>query len=168
MNFLDLEKVRYSVRAYTDKTVEKEKLDKILEAGRLSPTAVNFQPQKVYVLQSEEALAKVNNLPHYKYGAPVVLMVCYDERISWKNKRDGFDSGVMDASIVTSMMMMQAAELGLGTLWIRGYDDKEVTAAFDLPEHIKLVCLLAIGYAAEGADAKRTGRNPIENMVEYI
>lgn len=168
MSFLDLEKMRYSVRAYTDQPVEKEKLDKILEAGRLAPTAVNYQPQRIYVLESRESLDKVHSLTHYTYDAPVVLMVCYDDRVSWKNRRDGFDSGVMDASIVTSLMMMEAADLGLGTLWIRGYDNNALVASFALPEHIKPVCLLAVGYAADGADKSRTGRDPIESMVEYI
>jgi len=95
MNFLELIEKRYSVRNYSDKPLEQEKLDIILEAGRLAPTAVNEQPQRIFVLKSEEALSKVRSICRYAFNAPVVLLVCYDKNVSWKADKYGdvFDAG---------------------------------------------------------------------------
>ena len=75
---MDLARQRYAVREYAQTPVEQAKLDSILEAGRLAPTAKNMQPQHIYVLQSPEAIAKINELTRCAYGAPVVFLVCYD------------------------------------------------------------------------------------------
>lgn len=169
MSFIDLEKKRFSVRAYSDKPVEEEKLQKILEAGRLAPTACNYQPQKIYVLKSEEALAKIRKVTYQAKNAPVVLMVCYDRDISWKNAREeGYDGGEVDGAIVTSMMMMEATELGLSTLWARGFNANEVAKAFGLPENIKIVCLLLLGYLSEDEPGKRTTRKALEETVTIL
>jgi len=150
MNFTQLITDRYSVRNFSDKAVEDEKLMKILEAGRLAPTAVNYQPQKIYVLKSQEALDKVRKATRMAFNAPVVLIVAYDTTVSWKNKREpGYDSGEMDASIIATHMMLQAQELGLGTLWARGYKTEDIVNAFNIPSHIKPVMLLDLGYPAE-------------------
>jgi nitroreductase len=154
MNFLELAKARYSVRRFADTPVEPEKLQKILEAGQLAPTAVNAQPQRIYVLKSEEALAKVRGVTRNAYQSPIVLMVCYDKNISWKGthvKEPNYDVGEMDACIVTTHMMLEAQELGLSTLWARGYCSQDLIDAFDLPENIVPVCLLDLGYPAENS-----------------
>ncbi|MBP1554105.1 MAG: nitroreductase family protein, partial [Oscillospiraceae bacterium] len=98
MDFLKLIEQRYSVRSYSDRPVEQEKLDKILEAGRLAPTAVNEQPQRIFVLRSPGALSKVREICRYAFNAPVVLLVCYDKNISWKADKygDDFDAGQMN------------------------------------------------------------------------
>lgn len=116
MNFLQLAKdQRYSVRKFKDQAVEKEKLDLILEAGRIAPTAANFQPQRILVIEDAAAHEKLKQCTAWYFGAPVVLMVCYDKTTCWKNKTNGTIGGDVDASIVTTHMMLQAAELGLGT-----------------------------------------------------
>ena len=84
MNFMDLSKSRYSVRQYDPRPVEDDKLELILEAGRLAPTACNFQPQRIYVIKSEAARAKLASQTRMAYGAPVSLLVCYDKNESWK------------------------------------------------------------------------------------
>ena len=86
-DFLELCKARYSVRSFSDRKVEPEKLEKILEAGRVAPTAVNFQPQVIYVLQSPDAVAKMASVTPYMFHAPQALLVCYDEDICWKNRK---------------------------------------------------------------------------------
>ena len=85
MDFMKLAKERFSVRKFMDKPVEQEKLDVILEAGRVAPTAHNNQPQKIYVLQSEEALAKINGLCRCIFGAKTVLMITNDKNLEWQN-----------------------------------------------------------------------------------
>lgn len=85
MTFMDLAKARYSVRKFSDKPVEKEKLDAILEAGRIAPTGHNYQPYRVYVLQSPEALEKIRGLTRCAFNAPVVLMVTVRKDEEWVN-----------------------------------------------------------------------------------
>lgn len=170
MDFWELAQTRYSVRNYSDRPVEDEKLQKILEAGRLAPTAVNYQPQKIFVLKSEEAMQKLRGATRMAYNAPMAMLVCYDQNISWKAHRfgDDFDGGPMDADIVTTMMMLQATELGLGTLWVRGYCTRDILRAFPMPENIVPVCILLLGYAAEMNPDNRTSRKALEETVTVL
>ncbi len=170
MDVLSLAKKRYSVRKYKSTPVEPEKLQKILEAGRVAPTATNAQPQKVYVIQSSEALEKAKEAARF-YDAPVLLMVCADKDAAWVRKYDGMNSYQIDASIVTDHMMLQATELDLGTLWICWFKEEVLRQAFDLPENIVPVNLLAVGYAdCEPASPDRHDemRKPIADTVSYL
>jgi nitroreductase len=146
MNFLQLAKERYSVRKFSDKKVEKEKLDLILEAGRAAPTAVNYQPQRILVLDSEENLVKLKVCTPYHFNAPLALLVCYDSTVSWKRSYDKEDMGVVDASIVTTQMMLQIAELGLGSTWVGHFNPYTIRESFKLPEYLVPVAILPIGY----------------------
>ena len=146
MDFLDIAKKRYSVRSYQEMPIEREKLDRILEAGRVAPTGANKQPQRLIVVQSEEGLGKVEKAARF-YGAPCVIIVCSDTEETWKRPYDGKKLTDIDASIVTDHMMLQAAELGLGTLWICWFDPDVLRREFDIPKHLEIVNLLAIGYA---------------------
>ena len=120
MDFLEFAKERYSVRSFSQQPIEDEKMQKILQAGQVAPTALNFQPQKIYVLKSEDALEKIRFLTKYAYNAPVVLLVCADERKAWHSRHDfGFSSGQMDASIVCTHMMLEAWDLGIGSVWVK-------------------------------------------------
>ena len=78
MDLMELFKERHSVRKFSDKKVEKEKISAILEAGRVAPTAVNFQPQRIYVLESEDSLLKLKDCTKFHFDAPVAFLVCYD------------------------------------------------------------------------------------------
>ena len=99
MNFLELAADRFSVRSFSEKPVEQEKIDLILKAAQLAPTAVNFQPQMIYVLKSPEAMTKINRLCRCIYGAPMVFLICSDERKTWKSQTEpGYSSGEMDCS----------------------------------------------------------------------
>ena len=152
MSFLDLAAERYSVRSYSNQPVEQEKIDLILKAAQLAPTAVNYQPQMIYLLKSNVALAKINRLCRCIYGAPLVFLICSDERKTWKSQTEpGYSAGEMDCSIVCTHMMLEAWEQGLGSVWVRLFNVAEVAKAFDLPPHIKPICLLPVGYAAPGA-----------------
>ncbi len=172
MEFIELMQQRYAVRNFDAKKVEQEKLDKILQAGRMSPTSVNEQPQRIFILKSEEALNKVRSVCRYAFNAPVVLLICYDKNISWKADKygDDFDSGEMNCSIVTTAMMMQATELGLGTLWVRGYHTQDIIDTFNLPQNIVPVCMLDIGYPAQDAkpSPKHFSRLPIDETVTEL
>ncbi|MCQ2072197.1 MAG: nitroreductase family protein [Bacteroidaceae bacterium] len=172
-DFLSLAESRYSVRSFTDRKVEPEKLEKILQAGRVAPTAVNNQPQVIYVLQSPEALARMGQATKYLFGAPQALLVCYDENICWKNRHHedaGRPSGEVDASIVLTHMMLQAWELGIGSCWVGVFEFDQVRQLFDLPASIHPVALMPIGYAAQDgvASARHSQRKPLEETVRYL
>ena len=170
MDFMSLAAARYSVRKFTDQPVEEEKLNVILEAGRLAPTAVNFQPQKVYVLRSPEAIAKAEKLTPCIYGATTVLLVCCDMDRVWKSPlRPGYSTWEVDASIVTTHMMLAAWEQGIGSVWVGYFNDTAVAEAFGLPENIRPVALLPLGYAAIGPkEEQHSALRPKEETIEYL
>lgn len=152
MKFMELAKERYSVRSFEEREVESEKLNLILEAGRIAPTASNRQPQRILVIQSQEGLEKIGECTRYHFDAPVVLLVCYDSSRSWKRPMDDDDAGIVDASIVTTHMMLQAAELGLGTTWVAHFDPEKIRELFKLENHIETVALLPIGYPTSDSE----------------
>ena len=170
MSVLDIAKKRFSVRKYTDNIVEKEKLDKILEAAHVAPTAANLQPVKLYVVQSKEGLEKVGKAANV-YGAPVAIVVCADRSKAWKRPFDGMITTDIDASILTDHMMLEATEQGLGSVWICYFQADVLKKEINLPEHLEPINILAIGYSDEPeADKNRhsTQRMPIEDLVTYL
>ena len=149
MDFLELAKKRYSCRNFLDKSVEKEKILKILEAGRVSPTACNFQPQRILVLQDKGQIEKLKEGTRYTFNAPVVFVVCYNKNVSWKNRFNGSDEGIIDASIVTTHMMLEIADLGLGSTWVGYFDDKKIRNALNIPTNFEIVAIMPTGYKDE-------------------
>ncbi|MGN1382817.1 MAG: nitroreductase family protein [Eubacterium sp.] len=170
-NFMELAKARYSVKHFTDRPIEEEKLAQILEAGRIAPTAANKQPQRVYVVQSDEGIAKLNELTPCVYGAKTVLMIAYDKDEDWKNPvEEGIHSGQQDVSIVATHIMLEAWELGISSCWVNMFPNTKTAEAFGLPDNYELVLLMPIGYAAEGVKplAKHTDRKAIEETVTRL
>lgn len=170
MEFLKLAKERYSCKKYSDKQVEAEVLAQILEAGRLAPTAKNLQEQKIYVLQSEAALAKVDQLTPCRYGAPTVLLVAFDKENVFTYPGGKRDSGVEDASIVATHLMLAAADAGVDSCWLNFFDPEEAAKLFELPENEEVLMLLDLGYAAEGAGplANHDSRKELALTVQYL
>lgn len=152
MDFLDLAKARFSVRAFKKDPIEEEKLAAILEAGRVAPTACNKQPQKIFVAKSEESREKLASVCRFTFGAPVVLVVAYDKERSWQNDlMPGYESGETDAAIVCTHMMLAAFEQGIGSCWVGWFHGEEIKKALGLPENLRVTAILPIGYPAEGA-----------------
>jgi len=168
-NFLTLAHDRYSVRSFAGTPVEQDKIDKMLEAGRIAPTAVNNQPQMVYVVRSEEAMAKLNEVSPCIYGAPQCIILCYNDRTVCKRGEYG-NYGEIDATIVITHMMMEATELGLGTCLVGYFDEAKLIEAFNLPSNIHPVLLMPFGYAAENSapSPKHTEYRPVEETIEYL
>jgi nitroreductase len=172
MDFMDISKKRVTVRKFSQAPVEEEKIQKILEAGRWAPTAVNAQPQRILVLNTPENLDKVrqfcsfgydkkyvdlakecddkeNGKINLYYGAPLVLLVCYDKEACWTHPQSGKSSGATDATIVATHMMLEAASLDLGSAWISYFDEEKARTLLQIPENWQSVCMLYIGYPAE-------------------
>lgn len=193
MDFIDISKKRRTVRQFDSRPVEKEKIEKILEAGRWAPTAINAQPQRILVLDSEENLKKVSEFcsfgynqkyvdldascddhEHGKinlyYGAPLVLFVCYDKEVCWSHPQSGKSSGATDATIVTTHMMLEAASLDLGTVWISFFDEDKARDLLNIPDQWEVVCMLYVGYPAKDYVHNKTlggHRKPIEDTCFY-
>ena len=149
--------------------VEEEKLMKILEAGRVAPTGANAQPQRLIVVREKEGIEKLNKAARI-YGAPLAIIVCADHDNVWKRPYDGKKLTDIDSSIVTDSMMLQATELGLGTLWVCYFKPDVIREEFNLPNNIEPVSILVIGYAdgeTQPEDRHDKLRKPLIETVFY-
>lgn len=169
MSFLENAKKRYSVRDFQPAKVEKEKLQKILEAARVAPTGANNQPYRLIVVQEDKGFEKIKKAANI-YGAPLAIIVCGDHEQAWERPFDGKNLVDIDTSIVTDHMMMQATELELGSVWICYFKPDVIKAEFELPDKLEPVHILAIGYAkGEPASPDRHDktRRSLEAFVSY-
>ena len=169
MRFIDLVKTRYSVRNFLDKPVEREKLEQILEAARLAPSAVNFQPWVFYVVRSGKKYNDVAASYHREWfkQAPVYIVACADKKQSWKRKSDGKDHADIDAAIAIDHMSLQIVELGLGTCWVCNFEPDKCRKALQIPAHLEPIALLPIGYPADNDafEIKEKLRKPLTDIV---
>ena len=170
MEFKEVIRNRYSCKKYSDRQVEDEKLIAILNAGRLAPTAKNLQEQRVYVLRSADALAKIDAVTPCRYGAPTVLVVAFDSRNVFTYPGDKRDSGIEDATIVATHMILAAADEGVDSCWVNKLDPEKVGEILGLPENEKVLMVLDLGYAADGAGPlpNHGSRKPLEETVTYL
>jgi nitroreductase len=169
MPFLDLARARYSVRKFRPDAVEPEKLQTILEAGRVAPTGANRQPQRVIVVQRPEGLAKIAKAADI-YAAPTALLVCAEVRDAWVRPYDDINIFKTDAAIVTDHMMLQATDLGLGSLWVAYFKLDVLREEFDLPPTWEPVNILAIGYPdcpPSSPDRHSTTRKPAADTIFF-
>lgn len=150
MNFLDLAKNRFSVRKFKTDPISEDSINKIVEAAIIAPTACNNQPIKIYVLESCEAREKIKKCTNCHFDAPLVMLICYDKTQCWTRPFDNKTSGDVDASIVTTHMMLEAASLGIGSTWVMFLDPNAIIKEFNLPNNIVPVSLLPMGYMADG------------------
>ena len=168
MSFAELVKKRYSVRKYDPRPIEQEKMALILEAGRLAPTGVNYQPQRILVVQGEH-LEQMKGCTPCLYGQTAVLVICYDKTESWKS-RSGREIGDIDSTIVMTQMMYQAEELGIGSLIVGIYKDPLLRERFHIPENYEIVSLMMLGYATEDCEPHpefHASRKPLDETVFY-
>ncbi len=151
MEFKEVIRQRYSCKKYSDIQVEKEKIDSILEAGRLAPTAKNLQEQHIYVIQSKELLEKIDTVTPCRYGAPTVIVVAYDKTNVFTYPGGKRDSGVEDASIVATHLILAAEDEGVNSCWLNFFDPDQAAQVLGLPENEEILMLMDLGYAADGA-----------------
>ena len=171
MNFLELAKSRYSVRSYLPDPVEQEKLDYILECGRIAPSAANYQPWIIYDVRNETLKSKVaETYPRSWFAeAPVILVLCGDHSKGWK-RPDGKDHTDIDLAIITDHITLAAAEQGLGTCWICHFDARKCAEALELPDHIEPIVLLPVGYPGNIPDdrSRHLVRKPLNEIVRMV
>lgn len=166
MSFIELAKRRYSVRNFKADPVEEEKILQILEAARLAPSAVNYQPYRFIVATEQKVKDNIaESYPREWFKkAPVVIVVCGDRTLSWKRGTDRKDHMDIDAAIATEHMALAAAELGLGTCWICAFDVKKCHDILGLPDHMEPVALLPVGYP-ESKEIPVKKRKELKNLV---
>lgn len=166
MKFLELAQKRYSVRGYTEQPVGDEELMQILEAGRLAPSAANFQPWHFIVVRDSAVKARLAEA--YKKDwfqkAPVVIVVCVSPNHAW-TRQDGRNYAFVDAAIAMDHMTLCAADLGLGTCWIAAFDPAKVRSALDLPGYIEPVAMTPVGWPAVPATPKK--RKALSALVHW-
>jgi nitroreductase len=155
MEFIELVKLRRSVRRYLDRPVEDEKLSYILDCGRLAPSACNYQPWFFVVVESPEAKGRLGEAykPTWLVSAPVVIVVCADHSKAWV-RADGKKYADVDAAIAMDHITLAAAEKGLGTCWVGAFNEKAVRGALHLPDHIEPVVMTPLGYPADPVPQK--------------
>lgn len=169
MEFSKLAKERYSVRKFTDKRIDNELLDQILNIGHLAPTGCNNQPQRILVINSDDSIEKLRKCTKCHFGAKTALLVCYNKNECWTRKYDGKNCGVADACIVTTHMMLAAHDIGLGSTWVMHFDPFAMRSEFNIPENIEPVALLVMGYPAPDAEpmAFHSQFRPMDEVVVY-
>ena len=168
--FMRILESRYSCHAFNRLAVSEAKLDMILQAGRLAPSAKNFQPTRIWVIKSEEALARLNTVCDC-YGAPVVLVVGCRNEEAWVRPYDGINAGKTDAAIVLTHMMLTATDMDLANMWIWDFNPSKMRETFpEMREH-GIYGLLAIGHpAADGGKPteRHAQRKSLEEMVTTL
>lgn len=167
MEFEDIIRKRTSVRKFSDKKLEQDKLDKILEAGRIAPTAKNNQPFKIYVVNSDEGLMKIDNASRCRYGARTVLIICGNKEEAY-HKGD-YSTYEMDSCIVATHMILEATNIGVDNIWVESFDGDILRDEFNISSDYIPVCLLPLGYKALDCPINplHEKRKTIEEIVEY-
>ncbi|MDR3135996.1 MAG: nitroreductase family protein [Coriobacteriales bacterium] len=150
-DFAQLAKRRYSLRAFKPDAVPQEMIDALLEMALVAPTAHNNQPQRIKVLRSTQELTLVDEFTPCRFGAPLVFVVCFARTAAWRRSFDGAHSGVVDASIVTTHLMLAAADLGLGSVWVMYFDPAKAAELLGLSENLEPVAVLPVGFAQDDA-----------------
>ena len=167
MEYSELITERYSVRAYRSDPVEDAKLQTVLEAARLAPTAANRQPFQLIVLHTagrKEEIGKIYRRPWF-VQAPLVIAVCTISSQAWVRESDRFNAHLIDAAIVADHLILAAANLGLGTCWIAAFNVEAAHSVLQLPEKVEPVIFTPLGYPADQPGPKI--RKHLDELVRY-
>lgn len=167
MDFLELVTGRYSARAFQQTPIPKTEIEKILLAGNAAPTAHNNQPQEIMVVHSKRGLETLKKCTECHYDAPLAFVISYDKDKCWKRSYDDKHSGEIDASIVATHMMLEAADLGIGSTWIMYFIPEAIRVEFGLPDHVEPVSVLIMGYTDAEPSPDHFKRRDLDEYVSY-
>ena len=168
MEFNDVIRKRTATRKFSDRKLSQEDIEKILEAGRLAPTAKNFQPQFIYVVISEEELEKIDKITPCRYNAQCCLLVCSDKEIAFH--KDEYSTYEVDATIVATHMILEATNLNIDSTWIEAFDKNEAKSVFELNANLEPVCIINLGYKTDDCpeNSMHNQRKNLNEVVKYI
>jgi nitroreductase len=170
MSFTELAQNRYSVRKFSDKQVEQEKIDEIIKSAILSPTATNSQPFKVWVLKSDDAVKKVANATSCTFGAKLFFVIGADKNSGWVRPFDNKRFAEIDASIVATHVMLQIHDIGLGTTWVGYFEEDKLKSEFPEMEEYDIVSIFPVGYPSDDAEPapKHSQSKPQTELIQIL
>lgn len=170
MDFTTLIQNRYSCRAFSASPVVREKVDRILEAGRIAPTAVNRQPVHVWAVSDPGVLEAIRGVTRSNYGAPLILVVGCRPADAWVRRYDSKNGAEVDATIVATYLMLAAENEGLSTLWVGSFDPSLLRNLLPDAEGYELVAMINVGYPAPDSkpSAMHSERKPIRELVTIV
>jgi nitroreductase len=170
MEFNNVIQNRYSCRAFAAQAVEQEKVDRILEAGRIAPTAVNKQPVHVWAVSNPKTLEAIKGVTRSNYGAPLLLVVGCRPADAWVRRYDGKNGAEVDASIIATYLMLAAENEGLATLWVGSFDPALLRGILPGADGYELVAMINVGYpSVESQPSAMHGtRIPMDDFVTKI
>ncbi len=170
MDFLQFAASRYSVRKFEDKPLEQEVIDKLVAASHIAPTGCNNQPQRILVINTPDAIAKLRQCTRSHFDAPTAMLICYNKEESWIRKRyDNALSAPTDAAIVTTHIMLMAHSLGIGSTWVMHFDPVAMRKEFLIPENVEPLALLVMGYPHPEAEPSpmHSDFRSLEEVIVY-
>lgn len=169
MNFLELTKSRYSCRNYSDKSVEDEKVNYILECARMAPSACNKQPWTLVVVRSADLLAKLHQSYNRDWikNAPLIFVVVVDRELAWHRPSDNKNHSDVDASIISEHIVLAAAEQGLGSCWVCNFDSDMCSKILNLDSKSEPVAIIPIGYPVEDVVLNAKVRKSLDEIVLF-
>lgn len=165
MNLMKLFEQRYSCRKFTDEQLTDAELDSILEAGRIAPSAINRQPWRFIVLQSEDELEKVDACSKCRYGAQTAILVCFDKTESAKNPAVTPDYGWIDCGLALMQMVLQAESLGIASCIVGAYDPAQAREVLNIPEELVTYQFIMLGHSAASPQKMHFDRRSLEDIV---
>lgn len=170
MEFTTVINDRFSCKGFNGNQISKEALQVILEAGKVAPTAKNLQPQHIYVIQSKDGLSKIDSLTPCRYNAPTVLMVAFDSNNVFTYPGGKRDSGIEDATIVATHMILAAYNAGVDSCWINFFDPDKCKEVFGLPDNEEVLMFLDLGFGKVGTKPLQNhdSRKDLEQTVSYL
>lgn len=170
MIFSELVKSRYSCRKMSDKPVEQKKINQILEAAIVAPTAKNLQPFKIWVLKSDNAIEKVKQATHFTFGAGTVLIVGGSPDDAFTRPVDGKNFAEIDATIVATHLLLAIQNAGLATTWVGMVEEAKLKELFPEMKNYDIVAVFPLGYAAADAQPspRHTERKSQDELVKML
>ena len=169
MDFLELSRDRYSVRGYSGRPLEQEKLDYVLECARLAPSATNAQPWMLYVVKDEKVRECIcKSYPReWMAQAPILIVVCVKDNGAWVRSFDGVNHADIDGAIITEHLCLAAADCGLGTCWVCNFNPEICSEALELSEELRPIAIIPLGYPATDNIPEKK-RKPMDEIVQFI
>ncbi len=169
MELIKIMESRISVRSFKPEKIDRKTVLDVLEAGRIAPSACNYQPWVFIVIDEPEILKKLYNAYPRDWFAlvPQLIIICGDYSASWKRPVDGKEHCDFDISVATDHITLMATEKGLGTCWVCNFNPHTVSKVLNLPENIKPLVILPIGYPEFTNDVKEKKRKKIEETVYF-
>lgn len=170
MEFLNVVKERYSCKKFDGRKIEREQLNQILEAGRVAPTAKNLQEQRIYVIESTEGLEKIDSITSCRYGAPTVVVVAFNKENVFVYPGEKRDSGIEDATIVATHMILAATNAGVDSCWVNYFDPEKLAKALELPKQEEVLMMMDLGHSAQDFEPlpNHTKRKALNETVTFI